>query len=148
MREVSEAIAPSLRPGDLVVATQPEQVSVLDYYLPEGLRYATLTGAVPDVGVTDWRDGVERLRATRAERDLQPLLDTVPPGRRVVLVVPQIYALGQWRAPWTVARAAALGGVARSTCPTTSRFGRTDDRAADAVAARALPGPGRVYVRR
>ena len=101
VREVSEAIAPSLRPGDLVVATQPEQVSALDYYLPEGLRYATLTGAVPDVGVTDWRDGVERLERTSAARDLGPLLDTVPPGGRVVLVVPQIYNLDQWRAPWT-----------------------------------------------
>ncbi len=62
VRAVAGAIAPSLRPGDLVVATQPEQVSVLDYYLPDGLRYATLTGPVPDSGVTDWRDGVERLR--------------------------------------------------------------------------------------
>jgi mannosyltransferase len=101
VREVSEAIAPSLRPGDLVVATQPEQVSALNYYLPGGLRYATLTGAVPDVGVTDWRDGVERLERTTAARDLDPLLDTVPPGGRVALVVPQIYSLNQWRAPWT-----------------------------------------------
>ena len=70
VRAVATAIAPSLRPGDLVVATQPEQVSVLDYYLPDGLRYATLTGPVADAGVTDWRDGVERLRATTPERDL------------------------------------------------------------------------------
>ena len=62
MRAISEAIAPSLRPGDLVVSTQPEQIPVLDYYLPDGLRYATLWGPVDDVGVTDWRDGVERLR--------------------------------------------------------------------------------------
>ncbi|MET0816578.1 MAG: hypothetical protein ABWZ67_03440, partial [Solirubrobacteraceae bacterium] len=84
-----------------VVSTQPEQVSVLNYYLPSGLRYATLTGRVPDVGVTDWRDGVERLEKTSPERDLAPLLDTVPPGGRVALVVPQIYSIGQWRAPWT-----------------------------------------------
>ncbi len=101
VRTVTQVIGPSLRPGDLVVATQPEQVSVLHYYLPEGLRYATLTGPVPDVGVTDWRDGVERLRATSAERDLQPLLDSLEPGRRLVLVVPQVYALGRWSAPWT-----------------------------------------------
>jgi len=99
VREISEAIAPSLHPGDLVVSTQPEQVPVLHYYLPDGLRYATLTGAVPDVGVTDWRDGVERLERTSPERDLAPLLDTVPPGGRVALVVPQIYSIGQWRAP-------------------------------------------------
>jgi mannosyltransferase len=101
VRTVAESIAPSLRPGDLVVAAQPEQVPVLHYYLPAGLRYATLTGPVPDTGVADWRDGVERLRATSPERDLAPLLDSLAPGRRLALVVPQIYALGRWTAPWT-----------------------------------------------
>jgi mannosyltransferase len=101
VREVAESIAPSLRPGDLVVATQPEQVSVLHYYLPEGLRYATLTGPVRDTGVTDWRDGVERLEATSAPRDLRPLLDAMRPGQRLALVVPTIYSIGRWSAPWT-----------------------------------------------
>ena len=101
VRDVAEAVAPSLRPGDLVVTTWPEQVSVLSYYLPEGLRYATLTGPVPDLGVTDWRDGVERLEATSAERDLAPLMDALPPGRRMALVQPIIYDLGPWSAPWT-----------------------------------------------
>ena len=101
VRDVAQAIGPSLRPGDLVVATQPEQVSVLHYYLPDGLRFASLTGPVPDVGVTDWRDGVERLRATSAERDMRPLLDSLRPGQRLALVVPQVYALGRWSAPWT-----------------------------------------------
>ena len=101
MREVAAAIAPSLRPGDLVISTQPEQIPVLHYYLPPGLRYATLTGPVPDVGVTDWRDGVERLEATSPERDLAPLIDALPSGRRVALVQPIIYYLGRWSAPWT-----------------------------------------------
>jgi hypothetical protein len=101
VRDVSEAVAPSLRPGDLVVTTWPEQVPVLSYYLPEGLRYATLTGPVPDLGVTDWRDGVERLDATSAERDLAPLMDDLRPGRRMALVQPIIYDLGPWSAPWT-----------------------------------------------
>jgi mannosyltransferase len=101
VREVAESIAPSLRPGDLVVATQPEQVPVLHYYLPDGLRYATLTGAVRDTGVTDWRDGVERLETTSAPRDLRPLLDAIRPGQRLALVVPTIYAIGRWSAPWT-----------------------------------------------
>jgi hypothetical protein len=101
VREVAQSIAPSLRPGDVVVATQPEQVSVLEYYLPDGLRYATLTGPVRDTGVTDWRDGVERLEATSPERDLQPVLDAMRPGQRLALVVPTIYAIGRWSAPWT-----------------------------------------------
>ncbi len=101
VRDVAESIGPSLRPGDLVVATQPEQIPVLAYYLPGGLRYATLTGPVADTGVTDWRNGVERLRASTAERDLAPLLDSLEPGQRLALVVPQIYNVKRWRAPWT-----------------------------------------------
>jgi hypothetical protein len=101
VRQVAGAITPSLRPGDVVVSTQPEQVPVLSHYLPEGLRYATLTGFVKDVGVTDWRDGVERLRASSPERDLQPILDDLEPGRRLVLVQPIIFDLARWRAPWT-----------------------------------------------
>ena len=101
VREVADAIAPSLAPGDLVVSTQPEQVPVLEYYLPDGLRFATLTGEVRDTGVTDWRDGPERLGATSAERDLAPLLDRLKPGRRVVLVTPIFADLRRWQAPWT-----------------------------------------------
>ena len=101
VRDVAEAIAPSLHDGDLVVATQPEQISVLDYYLPADLRWATLTGPVADPGVTDWRDGVDRLEATSAERDLQPLIDAMEPGQRLALVVPEITSVGRWSAPWT-----------------------------------------------
>lgn len=101
VKGVSEAVAPSLAPGDLVVSTQPEQVPVLAYYLPEGLRFATLWGPVQDLGVTDWRDGVDRLRATTPQKDLAPLLDALPPGRRLVLVQPTIYGIARWSAPWT-----------------------------------------------
>jgi len=101
VRDVAAAIGPSLRSGDLVVSTQPEQVPVLSYYLPDGLRYATLTGLLGDTGVTDWRDGPERLAATSAERDLAPLLDALEPGRRLVLVEPIIFDIRRWEAPWT-----------------------------------------------
>jgi mannosyltransferase len=101
VRDISEALAPAVRPGDLVVSTQPEQIPVLDYYLPDGLDYATLWGPVVDVGVTDWRDGVRRLRATSAERDLEPLIEGLPAGRRLVLVSPIFYDRRAWSAPWT-----------------------------------------------
>jgi mannosyltransferase len=101
VRDIAQAIGPSLRPGDLVVSTQPEQVAVLDYYLPEGVRFATLTGALNDPGVTDWRDGTERLRATNAPDDLKPLLDQLKPGQRLALVQPIISDLRRWQAPWT-----------------------------------------------
>jgi hypothetical protein len=51
--------------------------------------------------VTDWRDGVRRLRGTTPERDLKPLLDRLPRGRRVVLVEPFTIDIGSWLAPWT-----------------------------------------------
>jgi mannosyltransferase len=101
VREVARTIGPSLQAGDLVIATQPEQVSVLAYYLPDGVRFATLTGRVRDTGVTDWRDGTERLGATSAERDLAPLLDDLEPGQRVALVTPIFFDIRRWQAPWT-----------------------------------------------
>jgi hypothetical protein len=101
VRDVSEALAPALREGDLIVSTQLEQVPVTHYYLPDGLRYATLWGELTELGVTDWRDGVERLEATSAERDLAPLLDATPEGGRVVLLQPVIYDIDRWSAPWT-----------------------------------------------
>jgi hypothetical protein len=101
VREIARTIGPSLRAGDLVIATQPEQVSVLAYYLPEGVRFATLTGPVEDTGVTDWRDGTERLGATSPERDLEPLLDELEPGQRVALVTPIFADIRRWQAPWT-----------------------------------------------
>lgn len=101
VRDVTEAIGPSLEPGDVVVSTQPEQVPVLHYYLPAGLHYATLTGPVKDDGVTDWRDGVQRLRDSSARKDLQPILDALAPGRRLVLIAPTIYDVRRWSAPWT-----------------------------------------------
>jgi mannosyltransferase len=147
VRDVAESIAPSLRPGDLVVATQPEQAPVLHYYLPDGLRYATLTGVVPDTGVTDWRDGVERLRATSSRRDLAPLLDSLQPGQRVVLVVPQIYDLGRWRAPWSkLVRLRSEEWL--QFMSNDSRFGLTTIEPADLLPARSSAQRALVYLRR
>jgi mannosyltransferase len=105
VRAVARAIAPSLRPGDLVVSTQPEQVPVLHHYLEAGgvedLRWATLWGPLTDLGVTDWRDGVERMERTSPRRDLAPLLDRVQPGARVLLLQPDVSNRSRWRAPWT-----------------------------------------------
>lgn len=101
VRELAETLEAALEPGDLVVSTQPEQIPVLDYYLPDGLRYATLWGPVSDLGVTDWRDGVQRLEATSARRNLEPLIRELEPGRRLILVEPIVYDVERWSAPWT-----------------------------------------------
>ena len=147
VREVATAIAPSLRPGDVVVATQPEQVSVLDYYLPDGLRYATLTGPVKDAGVTDWRDGVQRLRETTPERDLEPVLDAMRPGQRLALVVPTVYALGRWSAPWTeLVRLRSEEWL--QFISNDPRFGLTTIEPPDPFPASPNPVRARVYLRR
>ena len=74
---------------------------MLAYYLPEGVRFATLTGPVSDTGITDWRDGTERLGATTAQKDLKPLLDELEPGQRLALIQPIFFDVRRWRAPWT-----------------------------------------------
>lgn len=84
-RAVAASVAASVRPGDLVVVTQPEQVPVLHRYLPPGVEYLTPLGRPADPTLTDWRDALPLVRAARAERVLQPEL---VPGRRVVLVMP------------------------------------------------------------
>jgi mannosyltransferase len=103
VHSVADAVSPSLRPGDIVISTQPEQVPVLHYYLHDvpDLHYATLTGPLTDLGVTDWRDGTDRLKATSPARDLEPLLAATRPGRRVALIVPDFSILSRWKAPWS-----------------------------------------------
>ena len=68
VRTVSASFAPSIRPGDLVVSTQPEQVPALYRYLPAGVVYLTPMGLVSDPRQTDWRDGLVAA-ARRARRD-------------------------------------------------------------------------------
>ena len=86
VRTVAEEVTPVIRPGDVVASTQPEQVPVLSRYLPSGVLYVTPLGMVFDERVTDWRNGVERLRAGKPQRDLMPLLERLGPGRRILLV--------------------------------------------------------------
>ena len=88
VRTVSTTIAPSIRPGDLVVSTQPETVPALHRYLPAGVVYLTPMGLVSDPRQTDWRDGLQRLRSGQAETQLLPAIARLPRGRRVLIVTP------------------------------------------------------------
>jgi hypothetical protein len=105
-RAVAASFAGSLRPGDWLVSTQPEQLPTLHHYLRgTGARPATLTGAARDPDVIDWRDALPRMRATSVSRNLEPLLDRTPVGARVLLVRPIVPNPVRWRAPWqTVVR--------------------------------------------
>ena len=88
VRAVAAEVTPVIRPGDVVASTQPEQVPVLSRYLPDGVLYVTPLGMVFDERVTDWRDGLTRMRAGKPGRDLMPLLGRLGPGRRILLVTP------------------------------------------------------------
>ena len=101
IREMGERFRSQVGSGDLVISTQPEQVPVLAYYFPPGLRYATPMGPVEETRVMNWRDAVERLEASTVARDLEPLLDDVPAGAKVALVRPLIRNENEWEAEWT-----------------------------------------------
>ena len=88
-----------LLPGDLVVSTQPEQVPVLDRYLVSGLSYLTPLGRTRDPRVTDWRDGLHKLRHGHARRVLAPRIRALAPGQHVLLVTP-VFKRGTAHSPW------------------------------------------------
>jgi len=143
--DVAEAVAEvraQLRPGTLVLSTQPEQVPTLAYYMPAGLRYATPLGAVADPGVMDWRGALARLRRSTAAGVLEPMLDALRPGQRVVLVTPlnlpnaplYMHLIRRASRQWTAALRAD-GGL--------RRIGSSSPAGASGLAVRAT-----VYIRR
>ena len=99
VRTMAADVTPAIRAGDMVVSTQPEQVPVLHRYLPAGLLYVTPLGVVADPRITDWRDGLTRLRHGSAQRELEPLVANLVRGQRILLVTPEPTRRGQ-RAPW------------------------------------------------
>lgn len=98
---IAAEIGPRLRPGDHVLSIQAEQVPLLRYYLPPGLRYADPRGPVDDPRVMDWRNALDDLRETPPGPALAALLRDVPPGGQLLFVVPVTEHRRDWRAPWT-----------------------------------------------
>lgn len=95
---VAADVAPQLPHGSIVFSLQPEQVPVLHYYLPAGLRYATPLGISADPRVTDWRDAMAHLRAARYADTLGRAVASLRAGQRLLLVTPRF---GHPSAPWT-----------------------------------------------
>jgi len=87
--------------GDVVVSTHPERTTVLDYYLPRGMRYVTSLGPVKDPRYMDWRDVLGRLQEARASKTIGPTLDRLDTGKDILLVRPVTEISDQWKAPWT-----------------------------------------------
>ena len=100
VRSVSASIQALVTPGDLVVSTHPEQLPLVSYYLPRGVRYANSLGPVADPRVFDWTNCVERLQNAKPTPTINRLVRTLQPGQELVLVQPLLRSAG-WEAPWT-----------------------------------------------
>src|SRR3954466_14878723 len=97
--------ASKLKPGDVVLSTHPEQIPLIYHYMNEdgahGLHYATELGWFPDPQGMDWRDATKRLKATRASKNLKPIVDSMKVGQHLYLIRPVVSRKSEWTAPWT-----------------------------------------------
>jgi mannosyltransferase len=100
---VATTLGADLHRGDIVMSTQPEQTSVLAYYLPRNLdlTFATPFGIQKDTGITDWRDGAAHFDRTGVDTQLIPLLKNMRVGQQILLIKPIISVPARWKAPWT-----------------------------------------------
>jgi hypothetical protein len=85
---VATHIRPALGSDALVLSTAPEQVAVLDYYLPAVRHWGTPLGPVADPRVVDWRDALTRFERSSVSTVLVPMLRSLTAGERVALVTP------------------------------------------------------------
>lgn len=97
---VAAAARPSLRPGDLVVLSQTEQLAVLHYYLPPGLTYLTPTGVVTDARLVDWRHIVPRLASADPCQTILPTIAALPVGARILEISP-VRPIGASGSAWS-----------------------------------------------
>jgi mannosyltransferase len=132
--DLANAVADTMRPGDLVVTLQPEQHPLIHYHLRNDMTEATQLGEVEHKGVMDWRDVQSELEDATPAENLTPLLDKLPRSQRVLLVHPVTSSIDDWDAPWTqlVRRRSAQWGQALEADP---RF--TRDKAVPAFYRRA-----------
>jgi hypothetical protein len=100
VHHISALLRGRLAPGDLVVSTHPEQVPVLHFYFPPGLRWASGMGWVHDTQIMDWRDALDRYRHTWPRPTSERFIRALRPGQQLVLVQP-IIRTARWGAPWT-----------------------------------------------
>lgn len=86
---VATQLAGVVRPGDVVLSSQMEQVPLLHYELGPALRYADPTGVVRDPTVADWRDVFERMRQANVATVLASLVGDLEREGHVVVVCPR-----------------------------------------------------------
>ncbi len=101
VRNIGTEVNPRLKPGALVIVGQPEQLPLVWYYLPGGMRWADPMGLTPDPRMLNWVDVVDRLRAADPKTTWDKIAATVPVGGQVLLVRPLTVGVSNWSAPWT-----------------------------------------------
>ncbi len=71
----------------------------------------------------DWTDGGERMEDSTVAKNLEPLIDNLPVGGRVLIVHPVTQRSDDWDAPWTelVRRRSAQWGAALAQDPRLER---------------------------
>jgi mannosyltransferase len=122
--DLRDDAVPELHQGDLVLSMQPEQGPLLAYHLeklggaPE-LRFGNPMGAVKNDQIMDWTDGSDKLKDATPSANLDPLIASLPPGGRVLIVSPVTSRADDWDAPWTelVRRRAAQWSAALANDP-------------------------------
>jgi hypothetical protein len=113
MRDVSGELGAQMHRGDLVVTAQPEQIALMWYYMPSGLRYASTIGPVGDPRYMNWVNALDRLRAATPSRVLPPMIASLKPGQQLLYVRPLTEGAQSWEASWTqlIRRRAAQWGA-------------------------------------
>jgi mannosyltransferase len=108
--QVDGAMRSRLAPDDLVISTAPSELPVIAYYLPAGMRYASVLGPVRNPQVVDWIDLTGRLAAADPKVTLARIIHELPAGARVLLVNPINWATTE--TPRQYAGVVAAAGIA------------------------------------
>src|SRR4029079_7492119 len=120
---------PELHKGDVVLSMQPEQGPLLAYHLERlggapDLRLGNPMGLVKNDRIMDWTDGYDKLKAATPSANLDPLIASLRPGGRILIVYPVTSRADDWDAPWTelVRRRGAQWGAALAADPRLKRI--------------------------
>jgi len=119
MRDVAAEVQGDLHRDDLVIVAQPEQAALAWYYLPGGLRYATMLGPDSHPSYMDWDGALGKLQRADPSVVLAGLVSSLAPGQHLLFIRPLTEGVKQWHQPWSqlVRRRAAQWSAALADDP-------------------------------
>jgi mannosyltransferase len=126
VRDIAAELSGRMKPQDVIIGGQPEQVPVIAYYFGPHFRYASTmeAGVDRDPYVMDWRDAVDRMKRTDTNAAVSGLVASLHAGQRVLFVRPLTDGVENWVEPWTklVRRRSAQWGARLATDPRLKRI--------------------------